>query len=84
MAISLRLDKKLENQLSKVANSEGKSKSDLVRTLIAEFLSNKRSQPSSWDLGKDVFGRYGSGKGNLSINRKSILREKLNAKKSRR
>jgi hypothetical protein len=36
-----------------------------------------------WKLGKNVFGRFGSGNGNLSVDRKVILREKLRTKKSR-
>jgi RHH-type transcriptional regulator, rel operon repressor / antitoxin RelB len=82
MAISLRLDRGLEHKLAQCARSEGASKSDLIRSLISDFVRKKSSRLTAWDLGKDVFGRFGSGKGNLSVDRKAILREKLNAKKN--
>lgn len=83
MAISLRLDGDLEHALEKHAKMMGRSKSELIRGLIDDFLKNKTTRPSPWEIGKDVFGRHGSGKGNLSFNRKSILKEKLHAKKNR-
>jgi len=30
-----------------------------------------------WELGKDLFGKYSSGKGNLSKERKKLLKKKL-------
>jgi RHH-type transcriptional regulator, rel operon repressor / antitoxin RelB len=82
MAISLRLNSTIDRQLEKIALAEGTSKSDLVRHLISEFISKKSNHRTSWELGKNLFGRYGSGKGNLSRDRKSIFKEKLRAKKS--
>ena len=83
MAISLRLDSAIDRELSKIAEASGTSKSELVRTLISEFVNKHSAHPTQWELGKDIFGRYGSGKGNLSQDRKAILREKLREKKSR-
>jgi hypothetical protein len=37
-------------------------------------------KPSPYELGKHLFGRYGSGRDDLSINRKHILREILDEK----
>ena len=83
MAISLRLDRGLERQLARFAQSEGTSKSDLVRSLISDFVKRKSSRLTAWELGRDKFGRVGSGRGDLSTNRKALLREKLNAKSNR-
>lgn len=83
MAISLRLESKLEHELSKYAKIMGRSKSELIRSLIDDFVNKKRKRLSPWEIGKNVFGREGSKKGDLSANRKSILKEKLNAKKNR-
>ena len=66
MAISLRLDKKLECELTKLAAAEGKSKSDLVRSLISNLVQERAAELTAWDLGKQVFGRRGSGKGDRS------------------
>ena len=83
MTISLRLESRLERELNKHAKIMGISKSELVRNLIAEFVARESTKPSPWELGKNVFGRVGSGCGMLSVNRKSILRKKLNARKNR-
>ena len=37
----------------------------------------EKIKPSPWELGKDLFGKYSSGKGNLSKDRKKILKQKL-------
>jgi hypothetical protein len=83
MAISLRLDSSIDRELSKIAKASGTSKSDLVRTLISNFVAKQSTHPTPWELGKHIFGRYGSGQGNISQDRKAILREKLREKKSR-
>jgi RHH-type rel operon transcriptional repressor/antitoxin RelB len=82
MAISLRLESGLENALEERARSEGRSKSELIRKLIADFIAQQSKPNTPWELGRDYFGRYGSGRGNLSIDRKRILKEKIHAKKS--
>jgi hypothetical protein len=83
MAISLRLNSAIDRELSKIAEASGTSKSELVRTLISEFVKKQSAHPTPWELGKHMFGLYGSQKGNLSQDRKAILREKLREKKSR-
>ncbi len=83
MSISLRLDSKLERDLNNYARMIGMPKSELIRNLISDFVKKKSRKLTSWELGKKVFGREGSGRGNLSMDRKSILKEKLNAKKNR-
>jgi RHH-type transcriptional regulator, rel operon repressor / antitoxin RelB len=82
MPISLRLDSKLERDLNRYARMVGRSKSDVVRKLIADFIEKESCVLTPWELGKEMFGREGSGCGNLSIDRKSILKEKLRAKKN--
>jgi RHH-type rel operon transcriptional repressor/antitoxin RelB len=82
MAISLRLKSDLDHKLSRIAREQGMSKSDIVRKLIADFMEKRSRRRTAWELGKNSFGRFGSGKGNLSRNRKSILKERLRAKKS--
>lgn len=84
MAVSLRLDKVLEHELTRFAKVEGTSKSGLVRSLISDFVRRKSSRLTAWELGSNVFGRVGSGRNNLSVDRKSLLKEKLHAKKNRR
>jgi RHH-type transcriptional regulator, rel operon repressor / antitoxin RelB len=82
MAISLRLNSSLERELNKHAHLLGVPKSEFIRNLISDFLKKKSKRLSPWELGEKVFGREGSGLGNLSIDRKAILKEKLHAKKN--
>lgn len=81
--ISLRLDDALDTALEKYADILGRSKSDVIRSLVRETVSKPCGIPTPWELGKEVFGIAGSGRDDLSVNRKNILREKLRAKKSR-
>ncbi len=78
MTISLRLDDTLAEQLEAVALHKGVSKSELIRECLADFLA-RQQQPSAWELGKDLFGNVGSGKGDLARNSKQIAKEKVNA-----
>jgi len=84
MALSLRLDRDTERELGRYARLGGVSKSRLVRSLITEYVAGQSGTLSPWELGKGVFGRAGSGRGDLSLNRKSLLKEKLRARRNSR
>ncbi|MCU0615332.1 MAG: ribbon-helix-helix protein, CopG family [Desulfobacterales bacterium] len=78
--ITLRLDPNLEKEISTVAKNLGLTKSDLIRRSLIEYLG-KLESPNAWESGKDLFGRYSSGLKNLSVDRKTILKEKIRAKR---
>ena len=78
--ITLRLDKKLEQQVNNTAKNLGLSKSELIRKSINEYLG-KLKQPSAWEIGEDLFGKYSSGLGNLSSDRKELVKSKVRAKR---
>lgn len=79
--ITLRLDPKLDRIVSNTAKNLGLTKSDLVRRSLVEYIS-KLSESDAWETGQDLFGRYASGKDDLSSNRKALLKEKIKAKRS--
>lgn len=79
--ITPRLDPKLEQKVNNTAKKLGLSKSELIRISISEYLE-KLKQPNSWEVGKDLFGRYSSGKANLSTRRKELLKDKIRAKRT--
>ena len=83
MMIAVRLDKELERNLAAVAEQEGVSKSELIRASLKEYLAMKGVRNTPWNLGKGLFGRFGSGRSDLSAHRKRILREKIHARKGR-
>ena len=78
--ITLRLDQKLEKQINNTAKNLGLSKSELIRKSIREYLS-KLKQPNAWDIGEDLFGKYSSGLGNLSSDRKELIKNTIKAKR---
>ncbi len=80
--ITLRLDQTLETEIQTTAAMLGLSKSELIRVSVTEFIQ-KQKRPDPWDLGNDLFGKYASGDGNLSVNRKAIMKEKIKAKHKR-
>jgi hypothetical protein len=80
--ISLRLDSRLEQQLKEVAKAKGVTQSEYIRTLLAKQLDAEAQKQTPWSLGEGIFGKYGSGRGDLAGKRKSLLKEKLRAKQS--
>jgi RHH-type rel operon transcriptional repressor/antitoxin RelB len=83
MTITIRIDPQLQAELDRLARLEGVSRSDVVRESLVCYLAEKKESVTPWELGKDVFGRYASGRTDLSAERKKILKEKLRAKKNR-
>ena len=78
--ITLRLDSELEKNINNIAHQMGITKSELIRKSITAFIE-KIEQPSPWELGNNIFGKYASGKDNLSTDRKMIVKEKIKAKR---
>ena len=79
--ITLRLDPKLEQLVSITAKNLGLTKSELIRKSLVDYIG-KLNNPSAWETGKDLFGKYASGKEDRSSNRKALLKEKIKAKRS--
>ena len=78
--ITLRLDPRLEQEVNNTAKKLGITKSELIRKSINEYLG-KLKQPSAWEIGEELFGKYSSGLGNLSSNRKELIKSKIKAKR---
>ncbi len=84
MTITIRLPTKLETALRARLEGRRVALSDFVRDAIAEKLQREPEQaPSAYELGKGLFGKYGSGRKDLSANRKAVLSELLDAKHRR-
>ncbi len=79
--ITLRLDPELEQAINNTAKNLGLTKSELIRKSISEYLS-KLKQPDPWEAGKDLFGKYSSGLGDLSTKRKELAKNKIRAKRA--
>ncbi len=83
MAISVRLDEETEARLRRLLTQEGESLSDFVRAAVVEKLEREANKPTPYELGKHLFGRFKSGKGDLALNHKKYFKEKMLAKHRR-
>jgi hypothetical protein len=83
MTISVRLDSATEKALVLAARADGISKSEFIRRCLRERLDTEVSGRRAWELGKDLFGKYGSGRSDVSGNSESYLSEIFDAKRNR-
>lgn len=79
--ITIRLDPKLEQQVSYTAKYLGLSKSELIRKSLVDYIE-KIGKQNAWESGQDLFGKYASGRNDLSSSRKEILKDKIRAKRT--
>jgi hypothetical protein len=75
--ISVRLPNNLEEKLEKISIQKNISKSEIIKIALSNYLDDYYSNSSLYDLGKDFFGKYGSGEKNNSKNYKNKLKDKL-------
>ncbi len=78
--LTIRLDKDLEKDIESIAKQSNKTKSELVRECMAEYVINYE-KPTPWELGEEFFGKHSSGQNDLSKDRKQLLTEIIKAKK---
>ena len=84
MTITVRLPKDLEAKLRTKLEADDARLSDFLRDAIAEKLEREpAAKPSAFELGRHLFGKYGSGHGSLAEDHEKLLREKLRAKHRR-
>ena len=77
---TVRLPLEIEQKLQNLSESQHKSKSDIIKEALELLFGQEESEIDSFELGKDLFGQHGSGKGNLSTDYKTLLKEKLRAR----
>ncbi|PKL12934.1 MAG: CopG family transcriptional regulator [Spirochaetae bacterium HGW-Spirochaetae-6] len=78
--VSIRLPEELEKKLIEIAKVDKKTKTEIIKLALTKFINDFEKNTTPFELGKDLFGKYGSNKGNLSKDRKKILKEKLRDK----
>ncbi|HON80020.1 MAG TPA: DUF6290 family protein [Spirochaetota bacterium] len=81
--ISVRLTQEEEHTLNQVAKEENMSKTEIIKRALMYYFDERRERKTAYELGEDLFGRHGSGRGNLSEDYKTILKERLREKHSR-
>ena len=82
MPISVRLDERTESLLEETAAILKTSKAEVIKRSLSDYcprlLEEKRRKP--YDLIKDLLGKRGSGRGDLSMRSEEILRERWRKK----
>ncbi|TGK01815.1 ribbon-helix-helix protein, CopG family [Leptospira langatensis] len=82
--ISLRIPPELERKLDSFAKSEGKSRSEIVKESILEYIKNHSSSKTPFELGEDLFGKHSANDKKLAENRKVTLNKILKDKNEKR
>ncbi len=79
--ITARCDTHVKEVLHLLSRSEDLSMSDVIAKSILEYHRRHFPNKSFLETEQKLFGRYSSGKGNLSIKRKQYLREMFSGKR---
>jgi len=82
MTLTVKLGPALEQALARRCAERGVPKSVVVKTALAEHLAQEPA--SAYEVGKDLFGRHGSGAGDLSMRRRERYAELVDAKRRSR
>ncbi len=80
---SVRLPSEIEQKLELISQARHKSKSDIIKEALEKFFEADFEEKDSYELGKDLFGRRGSGITGPRDYKKE-LKEKIRAKYSSR
>ena len=82
--ISLRISGREAALIATLARQLQLTQSDVLKEGLAALEDKLRKERSAFDMGKDLFGRHGSGRRDLSQRRKEIFRETVREKLARR
>jgi len=81
--VTARCNTQVKEILYLLSQSEHLSMSDVIVRSILEYHKSHFPGQSFFEKEQELFGRYSSSKGDLSINRKQYLKETLSGKHSR-
>jgi hypothetical protein len=75
----VRLDKRTESLLEKTASTLKTSKTEVIKQSLSDYcarvLTERRKRP--YEIIKDLLGKAGSGRGDLSLRSEEILRKRF-------
>jgi hypothetical protein len=80
--ITARCDSRVKKILHLLSQSEDLSMSDVIAKSILEYHQRHFPNQSFCEEEQELFGKYSSGKGDLSTKRKQYLKEMLSGKHS--
>jgi RHH-type transcriptional regulator, rel operon repressor / antitoxin RelB len=77
---TVRLETDIEIKLDELASLENKSKSEVIKNALLEYIEKHLSSQTPYELGKTLFGRNGSSQKVNSEEYKAKLKEKISEK----
>ena len=78
---TVRLNDEIDSKLLMLTELEKTSKSEVIKKAIAEYYNSHYQQKSPYEIGAELFGKYGSDN-DLSQNYKQKFKDMLNEKHS--
>ena len=84
--ISIELPVEYETELAQRSEREHLTQAEIIRKALRMYffvIHDQPQPPTAYELGHDLFGKYGSQQGNLSENYKALLKEKWHGKHAR-
>ena len=78
--LTVRLPDDLEAEIERLVSSEKRTKSDIIKEALREYVASHRKQRSSYEVGQDLFGVVCSGDADRSTTYKKRLGDKLREK----
>ena len=78
--LTVRLTPEMEAAIDRLAYIHKKTKSEVVKEALMEYIQARGESGSAYELGKDLFGIAGSEDGNRSSTYRKRLKEKLGEK----
>jgi len=84
--ISVRLNQHLEQELTLFSQLNQLTKTDIIKNALTYYFQvfKQEKKPTAYELGVNLFGKYGSQEGDLSTTYKQKLKDKINAKNNHR
>ena len=77
---TVRLGEKIEQLLNEFSTLEGKTRSELIKKALEEYFLNHYASDRPFETGKNLFGKYGSGMTDNSVNYKKKIKERIREK----
>ncbi|MCK5248868.1 MAG: CopG family transcriptional regulator [Spirochaetaceae bacterium] len=80
--VTIRLPDEIESQLEIMTVLEHKTKTEIIKSALSEYIEKRLPAKSAYELGKEFFGRHSSDTEDLSVTFKERLKIKLYEKHS--
>ncbi len=78
--LAVRLPEEIERKIEEEARFRKSTKTQIVKEALEMYFQKEAIRPTAFELGKDLFGKYGSGRDDNSICYKKRVKEKIAGK----